>query len=321
MTISQGHAALQVTFNAEHVALNTTPEAANLQLPLPLLAGPNTESIGSPATKIWWDQDFLLTESETLLIGAIVIDAQNRLETPVERAYQALLHLTRGWHLYRIWNYIPNINEIRDGLECYQQFNIGRWTAFESCYGRHLRSYMPAASAVGLGGDKAVVVFKAGRSRPEYLENPSQIPAYHYPAEYGPRPPCFARGVVATCPEVRRAILSGTASIEGHRSIGQGDWARQFQTTQQNIEIMLNRMQVSAAWVPDLWPTHGIHSAHFKCYLRHPEALPLVRKAVRDSCGQDHHFSYVLADICRSDLDLEIEGRILTELQPECHEF
>jgi hypothetical protein len=276
MTISQGHAALQVTFNAEHVELNATPEVANLQLPLPLLAGPNTESIGSAATKIWWDQDFLLTESETLLIGAIVID---------------------------------------------QHFTIGRWTAFESCYGRHLRSYMPAASAVGLGGDKAVVVFKAGRSRPEYLENPSQIPAYHYPAEYGPRPPCFARGVVATCPEVRRAILSGTASIEGHRSIGQGDWARQFQTTQQNIEIMLNRMQVSAAWIPDLWPTHGIHSAHFKCYLRHPEALPLVRKAVRDSCGQDHHFSYVLADICRSDLDLEIEGRILTELQPDCHEF
>lgn len=321
MTISQGNAALQVTFNAEHVELNATPEGAKLALPLPLLGGPNTESIGSPATKVWWDQGFLLSESEFLLIGAIVVDAQNRLEAPIERAYATLLNLTQGWHLYRIWNYIPNINEVREGLECYQQFNIGRWAAFESCYGRNLRSFMPAASAVGLGGDKVVIVFKAGRSCPEYLENPSQIPAYHYPAEYGPRPPCFARGVVATCPEVRRAILSGTASIEGHRSIGKGDWALQFQTTLQNIDIMLNRMQVAAAWVPHLWSANGINSAHFKCYLRHPEALPLVRKAVRNSCGQDDHFSYVLADICRSDLDLEIEGRILTAPRPKSHEI
>jgi chorismate lyase/3-hydroxybenzoate synthase len=319
MTSTQANAAFHIQFNAKSAELVATPHGASLQLPLPLLAGGGSETFGRPGTELRWDDDFLVTEDANTLIGAVIIDATNRLEAPVERAYRSLLRLTQGWHLYRIWNYIPGINDLRDGLECYQQFNIGRWTAFESCFGRNLRSYMPAASAVGLAGDKAVIIFMAGRARPEYLENPSQIPAYHYPTDYGPRPPGFARGVVTTRSQSRLAILSGTASIEGHRSIGQGDWSRQLQTTQNNVEIMLDRMQVSAAWFPKRWQNHGIEFARFKCYLRHPEMLPLVRKGIQESCGQDDHFTYVLAEICREDLDLEIEGMALAEIPHENH--
>lgn len=320
MTISQGSAALHISFNADRVQLEATPNGVSLRLPLPLLAGNNEEKIGCSGAQLRWENDFLIAENETRLYGAVIINASNRLEAPVERAYQTLLKLTQGWHLYRIWNYIPNINSVRDGLECYQQFNIGRWTAFESSFGRDLRSFMPAASAVGLEGDQAVVIFKAGRARPEYLENPSQIPAYHYPAEYGPKPPSFARGVVAPRTDARLALLSGTASIEGHRSLGAGDWARQFQITQHNIEIMLNRMQVSKAWVPKQWSINGIQNAHFKCYLRHPEILPEIRNWIQTSCGQDDHFTYVLADICRSELDLEIEGQALAQMPSETHD-
>lgn len=321
MTITQRHAALHITFNAERVQLTGTSEGAALCLPLPLLAGHPCEKIGSPASVIRWEQGVLLAESENCLVGVAVIDALHRLEAPVEQAYQSLLKLTRGWHLYRIWNYIPLINEIRDGLECYQQFNIGRWAAFESRFGRDLRSYMPAASAVGLGGDQAVIIVQAGRLRPEYLENPSQIPAYHYPAEYGPRPPGFARGVLISDSDTRYGFLSGTASIEGHRSIGQGNWDHQFQITHHNIGTMLNRMQMFESWLPEKWNSGRILDAHFKCYLRHPEMLPLIRKSIIHSCGHDDHFTYVLADICRSDLDMEIEGRILAETQSDSHEL
>lgn len=320
MTVTQGNSAFHVSFNAERVQLAVTSTGASLRLPMPLLAGSNEEKMGRPDAQLRWQDDFLVAENENSLFGAVVIDASNRLEAPVERAYQSLLNLTQGWHLYRIWNYIPNINSVRDGLECYQQFNIGRWAAFESSFGRDLRSYMPAASAVGLEGNQAVVVFNAGRARPEYIENPSQIPAYHYPAEYGPKPPSFARGVVVPRPESRLALLSGTASIEGHRSIGEGDWARQFKVTQHNIEIMLDRMQISNAWFPNRWSQHGIHTAHFKCYLRHPEILPEIRRWIQTSCGQDNHFTYVLADICRSELDIEIEGHSLAQLPSEPHD-
>lgn len=314
MTLTPSSAAIQIEFNASCAELVETADGASLNLPLPHLAGADGESLGNPGASLRWEDGFLIAEDESSLIGATLIDAADRLEAPVERAYRTLLRLTQEWHLYRIWNYIPGINEVRGGLERYQQFNIGRWAAFESIYGWDLRSFMPAASAVGLQGDTAVLIFQAGRTRAEYLENPSQIPAYHYPADYGPRPPGFARGVVADCPAHRLALLSGTASIEGHRSIGAGDLKAQLRVTQHNIETMLRRMRAAAAWKPALWERDGIGQAQFKCYLRHPEHLPQVRQWLRESCGQDDHFSYVQADICRSDLDVEIEGH--AELSP-----
>lgn len=308
MLVSARPAAFHVTFSAAQTELRMDGHQPRLLLPAALLAGQATESIGPPSAEVSWERDLLLARHPQTLVGALLVDASRRLEEVVEQAYLRVLEVTRGWHLYRVWNYVPGINDVRSGLERYQQFNIGRWAAFECFYGQDLRAYMPAASAVGLPGSLAAIVFKAGKARPTYLENPSQIPAYHYPADYGPRPPSFARGVIASRPPYRLALLSGTASIEGHRSIGEGDWLLQFRTTLRNIRTMLERMQVSSALTPHLWERDGIESAAFKCYLRHPESLPLVREWVQETCGTDEHFCYVQADICRTNLDLEIEG-------------
>ena len=316
MAILGTEPAFDVTFGAEHAELMKQDSTAVLRLPMPWMAGPMTESLRIAPTSCRWDGDFLLAQSDDHLVGATLVDARGRLEDAVEGAYSRLLELASGWHLYRIWQYVPQINEVRGGLERYRQFNIGRWAAFERRFGRDLRSFMPAASAVGVGGHQVVVVFKAGRIRPEYFENPSQVPAYHYPAEYGPRPPGFARGVVAESGHSRSVLLSGTASIEGHRSVGEGDWELQFRTTMHNIEIMLGRMGCSAALSPTTWAREGIREAHFKCYLRHPEILPLVREWLQALYGTDDHFTYLQADICRTDLDIEIEGRVSGE--PSC---
>lgn len=311
MTVTQPSPAIQVTFNAARAGLAHNERGAVLNLPLPLLAGPVGECPPVTGGKVGWQGRYLLVEQEDMLLGATLVEAGGRLEDPVEQAYRALLELSQGYHLYRIWNFIPGINEVRGGLERYRQFNIGRWAAFESTFGRDLRAFMPAASAVGMGGDQAAIIFVAGHARPDYLENPSQIPAYHYPADYGPRPPGFARGVTVSQPRGGAlALLSGTASIEGHRSIGEGDWALQFRTTLHNIEIMLGRMRARDAWRPDRWQAGDIQDARFKCYLRHAESLPLVREWIQESCGDDRHFTYLLADICRPDLDIEIEGFI-----------
>jgi hypothetical protein len=92
-----------------------------------------------------------------------------------------------------------------------------------------------------------------------------------------------------------------------------------MRVTQHNIEIMLHRMQVAAAWQPDSWSRNGIENAQFKCYLRHQKDLPRVREWIQESCGQDAHFSYVLADICRRDLDIEIEGHALSAIKQDTH--
>ncbi len=310
MIATQRPPAFQVKFNAPQAELVQKPGQVLLHLPLPLLAGPEMECPGLPTGKVSCEDDCMLIEHGEMLLAVALIDSTGRLEEPVEAAYRSLLQLSGGRHVYRVWNFIPGINQVRGGLECYRQFNIGRWSAFESAYGRDLRSFMPAATAVGMEGDKAAVIFLAGREGPDYFENPAQIPAYHYPADYGPRPPGFARAVQVRHAGSTLALLSGTASIEGHRSIGEGDWELQFRTTQHNIEIMLGRLHARAAWRQDRWQSGDIVDARFKCYLRHAKSLPLVREWVQESCGDDSHFTYLLADICRADLDIEIEGLI-----------
>ena len=253
-------------------------------------------------------------ENEDGLVAAGIMDCSGRLEVPTQNLYTQLLQLClkKQMTLHRVWQFIPSINKISEGLEHYRQFNIGRWLAFETCFGRDLRSHMPAASAVGINGDSLVLYFTAGRAQPLYFENPAQVPAYHYPEEYGPRPPSFARGVIVQKGERRITHLSGTASIEGHRSIGEGDWLAQFRTTLHNMELMFERMETPEALRGDVSATRD-----FTCYLRHPEMLSLMQECLEEnSTLRTNEVRFLQADICRADLDVEIEGSVVRTVKP-----
>jgi hypothetical protein len=315
MEVFTADCAFKAVFAAPRAELVRTESGAEIHLPLPMLGGAVQEAWGGPGAVLRWCEPFLVTEEEDRLVGAALVEITDRLEDPVEILYNRLLEITRDWHLYRIWNFVPEINATHHGLEHYRQFNIGRWAAFEGRFGRDLRAYMPAASAVGIRGRHFVVMFKAGKTKPLYFENPSQVPAYHYPADYGPRPPGFARGVVIDRAHGRTAFLSGTASIEGHRSVGEDDWAFQFKTTLHNMEIMFERMGIPQALEAGAWGQGGIEEGQFKCYLRAQEAYPLVKDWFIEHTGLDEsRLTFLQADICRRELDIEIEAMIRARL-------
>ena len=283
--------------------------SVDIDLPMPWLAGPHSEQMGSPGAILTQEGPLAIARTPSLMFGAAIVEGSDRLEGAAESTYRTLLDLCSGWHLHRIWNYVPQINQHQAGLERYQQFNIGRWVAFEEHFGRDLRSHMPAASAVGVSGGHLLILFVAGKDKPLYFENPAQVPAYHYPAEYGPRPPGFARGVVVEGAHERTVYLSGTASIEGHRSVGEGDWAMQFRTTMMNIQTMLERMGAADALKPEAWKTGRIREGTMKCYLRHSESLSFIQDSLYEQTGlSQDQVSFVQADICRPELDLEIEA-------------
>jgi len=302
----------EVFFNSLKPKVSRAAHVCRLELPLPLLAGKDGEIIPLPGSVVRKSGDLLMLDSGEYLIGSLVVPAPGRLENPVEHAYSQVLQecVARGLHLHRVWNYVPRINEGDQGLERYRQFNIGRWLAFEKAFGRDLRAFMPAASAVGITGKAVALFFIAGRTEPVYLENPSQVPAYHYPADYGPRPPSFARAVLIREETQTIGYLSGTASIEGHRSVGEGDWHTQFRTTMHNIQIMFERMGMTDAMKgPEAARKAGIEISDFRCYLRHVEMLPLIREWIQEEALIDDSLvSYQQADICRQELDLEIEA-------------
>ncbi len=215
----------------------------------------------------------------------------------------ATLEAERYPHLLRVWNYLPHINGISDGVERYQQFNTARQKALQA-FGRAVAGSVPAASALGSIGDGPVVVyFLAGRTAPIFVENPRQVSAYHYPPEYGTHSPAFSRAALLSEPESLTLFISGTASIVGHRSLHPGDVAAQTRETLSNIQALVteaNRLQRGARFSMD--------SLVYKVYVRRPEDLPTVQAELGTAPGAAAQTIFLQADVCRQDLLVEIEA-------------
>jgi chorismate lyase/3-hydroxybenzoate synthase len=206
-------------------------------------------------------------------------------------------------HLVRVWNYLPDINLERHGLERYRQFNSGRQEALLAC-GREVAGNVPAASALGCAsGSPLVVYFLASRLAPRLIENPRQVSAYHYPTQYGPRSPSFSRAAVLRTKDAATLFISGTASIVGHRTMHAGDPAAQTRETLRNIEALLDE-----AARKGLGARLPLESLAYKVYVREPRDLPLIRKPLTEAVGAQAPIVYLQADICRRDLAVEIEA-------------
>jgi len=206
-------------------------------------------------------------------------------------------------HLLRVWNYLPDINGDSNGTERYRQFNTARQHALRAS-GRPLSGNVPAASALGAAADSPLVVyFLAARTAPTFLENPRQLSAYDYPRQYGTHPPVFSRATVLPLGGIAALFISGTASIVGHRSLHVGDTAAQTREALTNIEALLGEANRVA---PGAHFTLGTLAC--KVYVRRAIDLPLIQAELDAALDPDTRRVYLLADICRQELLVEIEA-------------
>ena len=202
------------------------------------------------------------------------------------RAFDVLAGL--GYpYVVRMWNVIGRINEPNaDGLETYRDFCRGRAEAFA-------RSPLPPGpfpAGTGVGAHSGgVAVHLLARRDPGHVavENHRQVPAYHYPRRYGPRPPAFAR---ATRLPGGPLLVSGTASILGHETVHPGDLAAQCRTTLANLAAITDPRSLRAV----------------KVYVRHAGDREPVRRLLGGALGGE--VAYLTTDLCRRDLLVEVEG-------------
>lgn len=208
-------------------------------------------------------------------------------------------------HPVRFWNYVPRINEPLDGLERYRHFNIGRQQAFLAAR-RAAFAGAPAACALGTTADKLVVYFIAAAEPPTPLENPRQVSAYNYPAEYGPRTPTFSRATLTTAPDPT-LFISGTASIVGHRSEHPGDPTAQTRETFENLRALIGAANTRCAR-----PAFSLDRLIYTVYVRRPADLAAVRAQFNRDVGASSQAArnalFLRADICRAELLVEIEA-------------
>jgi chorismate lyase / 3-hydroxybenzoate synthase len=227
------------------------------------------------------------------------------LRAASQEAYRRIFRLLAAEglpYLWRVWNYFADINGESYGLERYRQFNIGRQDAFLE-FRRGATGNVPAACAIGLASGPLSIAFIAGEQAAMALENPRQVSAYHYPADYGPRSPTFSRATLACPPGQEILFVSGTASIFGHRTVHAGDAATQCREVLANIEAVVATANLhcrSAAF--------SLGELSYRVYVRHAADFSKVEEVLLARLGAAAEVVFVQADICRSDLLLEIEA-------------
>ena len=248
-----------------------------------------------------------------LLFGVIELDEtqvtaappRSALHVASEMAYARIFRLLDAQglpHLWRLWNYMADINGESDGLERYRQFNMGRAEAFEHA-ARSVVGRVPAACALGLAGGPLSIAFLASATPVIPIENPRQVSAFLYPIDYGPRPPTFSRAALAHPPGQEILFVSGTASIVGHQTVHLGDVRAQTAESLDNIVAVL-----AAARPHSRSGGFALPDLAYRVYVRDAADLAVVREVIDSRLGAAPVLC-VLADVCRSDLLVEIEAQ------------
>jgi len=239
-----------------------------------------------------------------LLWGCLSLRESGGLTQTTRYAYDEILKLLARQgisHLYRVWHYIPDINQPENGTERYRLFNQGRQASLQGV--GLLAQHSAAASAVGIGGDALCMCFLAGKRSPLPVENPRQVSAYRYPPQYGTSPPLFSRASLVRAEGRSTLFISGTASIAGHRSLHAGDVRAQTRETLANIGALLDEANKLVG------DKHlQLADLEFKVYLRHAEDAASVAEALRSLPGAAARIMMIQAAICRRELLVEIEA-------------
>ena len=232
-------------------------------------------------------------------------------------AYGLLFRTVRQQKLgqfLRVWNYIPhileelNVVEIdRDDRELYRQFNAGRYDAWQQFGDCDANNYpiCPAASGVGCLGGPLIVEALVSQSPVQYVENPRQIPAYHYPREYGTKPPYFSRGTLRSDKNGSDFYISGTASIIGSKTVHTNNLDAQIDETFHNIEVLIGAANLKKYEHPG-FTLEDI--SYLRVYVKRAVDFQKIREQISSILGDEIPVIYANNAICRPDLLLEIEG-------------
>ena len=220
-------------------------------------------------------------------------ETEPRLEQADELFDLIDLQLSRArmeWkNVARTWLYLDRI------LEWYRDFNLVRKDAFDRF---ELYSHaMPASTGIG-ASNLAGAALTAGawalaplrpEARVEQVISPLQCSARDYGS-------CFSRAVEIVCPDLRRLMISGTASISRdgiteHR----GDFWRQMARTFEVVDAILESRGMA-------WKNVSRATAYLRC--------------VKDAAACEEFLALrrlrlpiiiTRADVCRDDLLFEIE--------------
>lgn len=226
----------------------------------------------------------------------------------------------------RTWFYVGGITSGEGQTERYKEFNRARARFYQDlrfCCSVPLpiipQGIYPASTGIGMEGDEITVGCLALETEGSDtlvlpLENPQQTPAYAYHPKYSPESPKFSRAKSLVHGNHITTWISGTASVVRSESRHLADIEKQTHQTLDNIEQLL---------APENFAFHGIRGggatlrdlAKARIYVKRAEDFAACRAICERRLGAVPAL-YVVADICRPELLVEMEGVAFSRYTP-----
>ena len=208
--------------------------------------------------------------------------------------------------IYRQWNYIPGITVLNDGSQNYQEFNDARSIFYGS---DTWAGGYPAATGIGASAGGVVVeicAIKGEQCANLPIDNPLQIAAHNYSQQ-------VLDGKVIeslserTTPKFERArllgstvLISGTAAIKGECSNYSTDAVEQAAETMEIMDRLTSKENIPVE-------NNGSQYDLLRVYVKRENDISAVCDYMEQHypAAQKH---YLVADVCRPELLIEIEG-------------
>jgi len=230
-------------------------------------------------------------------------------------------------HIIRQWNYLEKFLDIQTGKhggrQNYQIFNDIRSAYYAQAEFPH--GY-PASTGIGMFAGGVVLECIAIKPSSEVLirplSNPLQKDAHAYSQEVLvgdasksleiKSPPLFERAKIIAQGSSGIIFVSGTAAVRGQNTVSEEDIRNQTAATIKNINTLISAENVLSAGV-DI----GVNSfplSQFRAYVKRDRDLPAVKKICENHFGNAAS-QYVISDVCREALLVEIEGAVCVPIQ------
>ena len=220
--------------------------------------------------------------------------------------------------IVRQWNFIGDIVAHRDGKQNYQEFNDARTRYY--AHGAWKNGY-PAATGIGTSGNGIIVGGIAFKKRETEnggiypIDNPLQIAAHIYSKSVlvdsderaMKSTPKFERAKLIETSRGACCFVSGTAAIRGEESMDASSARLQTVKTIENIEYLVSKENL----VRFGCKPYELKYAKLLVYIKHKEDYDEVRRVVEERFPQ-LPVIYTIADVCRSELLVEIEGILIS---------
>lgn len=219
--------------------------------------------------------------------------------------------------IVRQWNYIENIvgvTSMEHGLkQNYQIFNNVRSEYYNTS---SFKSGYPAATGIGMNVGGVIIDFIAISYSKDLtvhsIKNPQQIDAHKYSEEVligknsdKKTSPKFERAKVLSNSTANEVFISGTAAILGQNTIHQQAIIDQTITTIKNINNLISFDNLKANGVSISKDIKD--PSYIRIYVKNKDDIPEVRKICNEYFNSVPAL-YLVSDICRDNLMVEIEG-------------